>query len=386
MSSVAQEAPRMDYPAQRRQRLAQSLHDEGLDALLLTNPVNVTYLTGFTGEASYLVLGRDRTVLVSDFRFTEQLDSECPGLETFIRPPGQPIHAAAAEVLGKLGHRSVGIESSHLTVAALEALCSKAPTITWKGGSDRVERLRAVKDPSEVGEIREAIAIAERAFAVFRALLRPEDREKELADALEAFVRRAGGRCGSFPSIVAVGPRSALPHAPPTDKAVGEADFLLVDWGATGRLYKSDLTRVLVTRKNATFAQAGQARPPDAKLEVVYAVVLRAQERALQAIRPGVTGQAIDAVARGVIAEAGHGDHFGHGLGHGIGLEVHEAPAVRPGSEAVLEAGMVITVEPGIYLPGWGGVRIEDDVLVTPDGCEVLTTLTRDLRLLTCDF
>jgi Xaa-Pro aminopeptidase len=357
----------MDYPAQRRQQLAQCLADEGLDALLLSSPVNVTYLTGFSGESSYLVLTRERPVLVSDFRFTEQIAAECPGLEAFIRPPTQTLHQAVAEVVGRLGCRAVGFESGHLTVAEWETLRDLAKTVDWKGGRDRVERLRAVKDPSEVAQIREAIAIAERAFTVFRALLRPEDREKDLCDALDHYVRRAGGAGASFPPIVAVGERAALPHAPPTEKAVGEADFVLVDWGASGRFYKSDLTRVLATRRISP------------KLEEVYRVVLTAQERAVRSIRPGVRAHEVDAEARSVIAEAGFGDFFGHGLGHGLGLQVHEAPALRPNSEAVLQPGMVTTVEPGIYLPGWGGVRIEDDVLVTPDGCEVLTSVTKDL-------
>jgi Xaa-Pro aminopeptidase len=366
-----------DYPARRRERLGHALPEEGLDALLVSSPVNVTYLTGFTGESSFLVLGRDRAVLVSDRRFTEQIAEECPGLEAHVRQPERSLYQATAEVVARLGAGSVGVESNHLTVAELETLSGLCKAVSWKGGRDRVERLRAVKDASEVAAIREAIAVAERAFAAFRALLRPEDREKDLADALEMYVRRCGGRCGSFPPIVAAGERAALPHAPPTDRAVGGACLLLIDWGASGRMYKSDLTRVLLPRNNSPSSRA--ARPADnGRLEEVYDVVLRAQQAALKAIRPGAKGQEVDAAARAVIADAGHGDHFGHGLGHGIGLQVHEAPALRPGSEVVLEPGMVVTVEPGVYLPGWGGVRIEDDVLVTADGCEVLTGVPRD--------
>jgi Xaa-Pro aminopeptidase len=161
---------------------------------------------------------------------------------------------------------------------------------------------------------------------------------------------------------------------------VAESELLLVDWGASGRFYKSDLTRVLVPRKNAAGVRS------ETKLEEIYAVVLTAQEQALRRMRPGVKAQDIDAEARRVISEASFGEFFGHGLGHGLGLQVHEAPAVRPGSNDLLQAGMVVTVEPGIYLPGWGGVRIEDDVLITPDGCEVLTSVPKDLRFLVCDF
>jgi Xaa-Pro aminopeptidase len=368
----------MDYPALRRDRLARLLPDEDLDAFLVTNPVNVSYLTGFSGESSYLIVGRQRCLLVSDARFTEQLAAECPGLPTHIRPPAQPVGAAAVEVLDQLGCRAVGFESTHLTVAEHETLVGLVPAIAWKPLRDRVEALRVIKDPSEIAAIREAIDVAERAFTVFRALLRPEDTEKDLSDALETYIRRAGGHGTSFRSIVAVGARAALPHAPPTNTPIGAADFVLVDWGASGPFYKSDLTRVLVTRKNPAFSVPTAREPVTAKLEDVYAVVLAAQTAALRMIRPGVKGHDVDAAARSVIAAAGFGTCFGHGLGHGLGLQVHEAPSLRPTSDHVLQAGMVVTVEPGIYLPGQGGVRIEDDVLVTPDGCEVLTHVPKD--------
>jgi Xaa-Pro aminopeptidase len=376
----------VDYPARRRQQLLQVLATEDVEAFLISNPINVTYLTGFSGESSFLVLGPERILLISDARFTKQIAEECPGLEAHIRPPAQSVHQATAEVLSKLGLRSIAFESSHLTVGEGEVLRELAPAITWKSTRDRVEKLRAVKDETEVAQIREAIAIAERAFVAFRALLRPTDSEKTLCDALEYYVRRCGGRCTSFPSIIAAGERAALPHAPPTERTVGGAELLLVDWGACGRFYKSDLTRVLVPRKNLASAPSGGGASNKTKLEQIYEVVLRAQSRALQRIRPGVKGHEVDAEARSVIAEAGFGDFFGHGLGHGVGLQIHEAPSLRPNSESVLQAGMVVTVEPGIYLPGWGGVRIEDDVLVTPDGCEVLTSVPRDLRSLILDF
>jgi Xaa-Pro aminopeptidase len=355
----------MDYFA-RRQQLAGLLDLESLDAFLISNPINVTYLTGFSGDSSYLFMGRQQTVLISDSRYAQQIIEECPGLEVHIRPHSLSLPNATAELLGKLGLRKIGFESGHLTVAELESYREQMSAIDWKGARDRVENLREVKDPSEVDQIREAIGFAERAFTVFREKLRPEDCEKDLHDNMEMYVRRAGGRCTSFPTIVAVGERAALPHAPPTAKKVADAELLLIDWGARGRFYNCDLTRVLATRKIA------------AKLEKVYTVVLRAQTKALQAIRPGAKAKDIDAEARAVIEQAGFGQFFGHGLGHGLGLQVHEAPAIRQNSEAVLEAGMVFTIEPGIYLPDWGGVRIEDDVLVTPDGCEVLTHVPKE--------
>jgi Xaa-Pro aminopeptidase len=370
----------MDYPAHRRRRLARRLKQEGLDALLISHPVNVSYLTGFSGESSYLILERRKTLLVSDFRFTQQIAEECPGLEVHIRPIAQTVQQAAAEVLDQLGCRRVGFESAHMSVAGFEAMRDLLPAVEWKGEAGRVEEQRARKDPSEVLAIREAIAIAQRAFAMFRAMLRPDDCEKDLSDALEMYVRRAGGRCTSFPSIVAVGERAALPHAPPTERTVGEGSLLLVDWGASGRFYKSDLTRVLATRKNLLSSRNARRDRGDTKLDKIYPVVLKAQEQAIRVTRPGVKARDVDAAARSVIEDAGYGDFFGHGLGHGLGLEVHEAPAVRPESTAVLEPGMVVTIEPGIYLTDWGGIRIEDDVLVTPDGCEVLTSVAKDLQ------
>ena len=368
----------MDYPAQRRERLARVLADEGIDALMISSPVNVTYLTGFSGDSTVLLLGRDRLVLVSDSRYTGQLADECPGLPTHIRPPSQKLPEAVAEVLNRLGVHSVGFESGAVTVAEFEFLRELTPSLDWKGGAERVERLRMVKDASELEQIRTAIDVAERAFTVFRSLLRPDDNEKDLCDAIEHYARRAGGAGTAFPPIVAVGERAALPHAPPTNRTVASGELLLVDWGVSAPLYKSDLTRVLDTRKTSTFS--GTTRTAAAKLEAIYTVVLQAQEAALRAVRPGASTKAIDAAARSVIAEAGYGERFGHGLGHGFGLQIHEAPWLRPNADMPVEPGMVFTLEPGIYLPGWGGVRIEDDVLVTPDGAERLTHLPRDLE------
>jgi Xaa-Pro aminopeptidase len=375
--------------ADRRRRLIGTLQAEQVDAFLISNPINVTYLTGFGGDTSCLVLSGRHELLVSDGRFTEQIAEECPGLATYIRPSGQPLPAAVAEVLSKLGFRSVGFESAHLSVADFETYRDLAKTIDWKPGRDGVEKLRAIKDEVEVAAIREAIGIAEKAFGMFKAMLKPDDCEKDLSDAMETYIRRAGGRCSSFPSIVAGGPRAALAHAPPTARKVSDGGMLLVDWGASGRFYKSDLTRVLIPRNHSAFsgeaARAGAANV-DAKLAQVYTVVLNAQEQALRTIRAGVKAQDVDAAARSAIAEAGFGSFFIHGLGHGIGLQVHEAPALRAKSSDVLAAGMVVTVEPGIYLPGWGGIRIEDDVLVTEDGCEVLTTVPKDLQSAVMEF
>jgi Xaa-Pro aminopeptidase len=374
--------------AVRRDRLLDQLRREGLDAALITHPVNVSYLTGFSGDTSCLIIGPKRTILVSDGRFTDQIAEECPGLETIIRPSVQPLGEAAAAALNKLGFEAVGFESGHLTVAEFEALADLTKALQWKPGPDRVERLRMVKDSGEIQQIRQAVRWAEKAFLMFRAMLRPEDTEKELADNLEHFVRRSGAKGTAFPSIVAVGPRAALPHAPPTSKRVQEAALLLVDWGASGPFYKSDLTRVLLTHDNSpsggrgnTFGQSSSRsdRNMDPRVKEIYEIVLRAQQTAIAALRPGVRAKEVDRAARTAIAEAGYGEYFTHSIGHGIGMMIHEAPIMRANTETVLEAGMVVTIEPGVYLPGVAGVRIEDDVLVTPEGREVLTSIPKTI-------
>lgn len=365
--------------AARRERLWQTARHEGLDALLVSSPFNVSYLTGFSGESSYLLLSEGKQLLVSDGRFTEQIAEECPGLAVHIRPPSQLLPAATAEQLTALGAHSVGFESGHLTVAEHQALADAVKTADWKPGRDRVEKLRQVKDDDEVAQIREAIRFAERAFVMLRALLRPEDTEKELTDALEGYVRRAGAKATAFPTIVAVGSRAALPHAPPTSRRVAESFHVLIDWGASGAFYKSDLTRVLWWHNNAAAADLDRFRE-------VYTAVAEAQRRAIAALRPGVKAKDVEAVSRGVLSERGLGERFTHSLGHGIGLQIHEAPFLRSNAEVTLQAGMVVTIEPGAYLPGWGGVRIEDDVLVTPDGAEVLTSCPRDLEACRVEF
>ena len=349
--------------AERRNKLRRSFKAAGVDALLVTNFTNVTYLTGFTGDDSFLLLTAKDDVVVSDPRYTTQLEQECPGLDASIRPPGVGMVEAVAKLATKIS--KLGIEASSMTVALHGQIAAGLPKTELVPTADLVENLRIIKDREEIAEIRRAIWIAERAFGVLRASLRPERTEKEVADELENQTRLYGGKGCSFPPIIAVGARAALPHARPTDQKIGADDFVLVDWGADAGPYKSDLTRVLVTGKI----------PP--KLERIYRVVLSAQEQAIAAIRPGRTCDEIDQVARGLIAKAGFGKNFGHGLGHGIGLDIHEAPRLAARQSLKLEAGMVVTVEPGIYLPGWGGVRIEDDILVTKGGSEVLTTVPK---------
>lgn len=358
----------MDYYAPRREKLRRLVRQSGADALLVTSFTNVTYLTGFTGDDSYLLARTDGELLISDPRYTTQLEEECPGLDLLIRPPGVTMLAGIAKAVGQAKIGRLAIEGSSMTVGLRDQLGANLPGVEFIVTDGLVERLRLTKDRMEIARLREAVRMAEKGFEVLRSTLRKEKTEKQIAAELELAMRQFGAKGCAFPSIVAVGPRAALPHATPTDATVGSSDLLLVDWGAHEGMYRSDLTRVLVT---------GRISP---KLRKVYKTVLAAQVAAIQAIRPGVTAESVDAVARKMIAKAGFGRYFGHGLGHGLGLDVHEGPRLAVGIQTVLRPGMVVTVEPGIYLPGWGGVRIEDDVLVTRGGHEVLTSVSKSLE------
>lgn len=357
-----------DRFAARRKRLLSRLKKTDAEALLVTNFTNVRYLTGFTGGDSYLLLGPDVTLLLSDGRFTTQIEEECPDLDAHIRKPGQPMKQAVGRVVKKSKLRHVGFESHSLTCEQWQSFQNQAERAEWQPLSGLVEELRQKKDAGEITAIREAVRQAERGFGVLRASLVDSLSEREAAHELEHAMRRFGAERAAFEPIVASGPRSALPHARPGKAGVTEKGCVLIDWGAVEPGgYRSDLTRLLA---------AGNIPP---KVEKIHGVVFNAQRRALDAIRPGANARDVDAAARAEIDKAGYGKYFGHGLGHGIGLDIHEGPRLSPTSEAVLRAGMIVTVEPGIYLPGRGGVRIEDDVLVTRDGCEVLTSVPREL-------
>ncbi len=364
----------MDRFYERRESLRRLVRAGEAQGLAVSSPTNVRYLTGFTGDSSILLVGRERDVIVSDGRFGTQLAIECSELEARIRPTGVEMAVELGRVVAALGWRRLSFEAAAWTVAEHQAFRDAMPAVELLAVTGRVESLRRVKDDIEIEQIRRSIRCAERAFAMVRAGLRDDDSEKDIADALDAAMRRCGATGSSFPTIVAVGLRAALPHARPTRTArLCGAELVLLDWGASGEPYKSDLTRVLVT---------GKVTP---KFETIYRTVLAAQERAIAAIRPGAKAHDIDAEARSVIEAAGFGGFFEHGLGHGIGMEIHEGPRVRKGSPDILEAGNVITVEPGIYLPDWGGVRIEDDVLVTAEGCEVLSNVPRSIDSVVID-
>jgi Xaa-Pro aminopeptidase len=352
----------------RRKKLRALIKEAKAEALLVTSFINVTYLTGFTGDDSYLLVSADGETLITDPRYTTQLEEECPGLPLEIREPGVTMLAGTTKVISKEKVGQLGIEGNSATVALKESLARELPKVELVTTENLIEQLRIVKDTSEVEATRVACGQARRAYEVVRASLTTNMTELEVAAELEYQARRFGAKALSFPPIVAVGPRAALPHARPTNRKLSESDFTLIDWGVNSGLYMSDLTRVIVT---------GRISP---KLRKIYGVALKAQLAAIDAIRPGRTCEQVDAVARRIITRAGFGKAFGHGLGHGTGLEIHEAPRLAVGQKAKLRPGMIVTVEPGIYFPGWGGVRIEDDVLVTRTGHEVLSDLPKELE------
>jgi Xaa-Pro aminopeptidase len=347
----------------RGDRLAASLTEPELDLMLVTELVNIRYLTGFTGTNGACICGPETRLFLTDFRYTERAAAEVEGWET-ITVSEDWLGGIAAHLSGR-----VGFEDDHVSVRLLERLrgkLSEGVEAVAAGGS--VEKLRRVKDEDELSAIAAASELADEVWrwSVERGLGgRPE---REVARAAEARIRELGGD-PSFPAIVAAGPNGALPHAEPGERSIGSGELVVFDMGAKLDGYCSDGTR--------TFA-VGE---PRGSAREVYEAVLAAQAAALDAVAAGVGGEALDAVAREVIGAAGYGERFGHGLGHGVGLEVHEAPRVSPRSEDVLSAGEVVTVEPGVYLPGELGVRIEDLVIVTEDGCRNLSALPKELQL-----
>lgn len=352
----------------RRKQLAKLVSEASADGLLVTNCNNVSYLTGFTGDDSYLLLARGECWLISDPRYEEQISQECPALKTYIRQPSALLADATIGEIQKAKLGSLLVEGDSMTASALEGLRDALKSVSIGLSRGLVESLRAIKDKMEIEILRRAIAIAERVFISVRSQLRSTQTELDVANEIDRQIRALGGEGCSFKPIVAVGERAALPHARPTQRTIGSAPFVLIDWGAIDRMYRSDLTRVLVTDKIP------------AKFTKIYETVLAAQTAAIEKMKPGVMVSEVDAAARAVIEKAGMGPRFNHGLGHGIGLDIHESPRLGKNHDRPLEPGMVVTVEPGVYFPGWGGVRIEDDVLITKDGNEVLSSLPRALE------
>ena len=355
----------MENFSERRNKVRRVIKKQKLDALLIANPLNLRYLTGFTGGSGCILLQPCGDTILSDPRFTIQIEEECPDLDAVISPRSESTSKTLAKLLGKTTGK-LGIEAESVTIAQQERLFQHLSHWESVPTKNVVEELRQLKDRYELDRIRKAIDVADHAFQYVRSQLTNSMSESDICNMLEHKMRLLGAEDRSFPSIIGAGARAALPHATPTAQTSLGQSHLLLDWGCVVDGYVSDLTRVLILTSQSKSAQSK-------KLRTVYETVLTAQEAAIAAIKPGKTCEEIDTVARNIITEAGFGKHFGHGLGHAIGMQVHENPRLAPKDRMVLKAGMVLTVEPGIYLKGWGGVRIEDDVLVTKTGCEVLS-------------
>jgi Xaa-Pro aminopeptidase len=335
------------------------------DSLLITNPDDIRYLTGFSGEDSVALVQSRKVTIVSDFRFAEDLEV-VKGRSRVVMRDGRMADALGALTRDE-GVERIGVQSEHLTLAERRTYGATIGARRLVPTEGLLSGLRVIKDELEVAQIRKAARLQEQALLATLDDLRPGQREREIAARLEFEMKSRGASGPSFPTIVASGAFSSRPHAVPAGAKTAKNRVLLIDWGARLDGYCADMTR--------TFALGSW---PKAMREV-YGIVLEAFEAALATVRAGVSCRAVDAAARSVIADAGYGERFGHGLGHGLGLEVHEAPRLSRQSDDTLRPGMVVTIEPGIYLPGVGGVRIEDDVLVTDSGARNLSTLPRDI-------
>lgn len=349
-----------DLIDRRIERLRALLPELGVDGLLVSQPENRLYLSGFTGSAGTLLISPTHTLIATDFRYYEQVGQQCPQFE-LVRVKRE-VDEALAGMLERAGVSRAGFEDD-ASFAGVERWRGAAPEVEWQPTRQVVAGLRAIKDEAEVAALRRAIALTDEALAAALADARPGMTELELAWRIESYMRTHGAHAVAFELIVVGGPSSALPHARPADVPLPAGEPVIIDIGAEVDGYHGDLTRTVCF---------GEPNDPE-RFREIYDIVLRAQVSAEAGIRPGMSAAEADGLARDVIMEAGYGEAFGHGLGHGVGLQIHESPLLSRLSSEIIQPGMLITIEPGIYLPGWGGVRIEDIVLITENGAEVLT-------------
>ncbi|MFP3896842.1 MAG: M24 family metallopeptidase [Anaerolineales bacterium] len=349
---------------ERVQELRSMLEEEGLDALLVTRAENRRYLTGFTGSAGVVLITGKKALLATDFRYYEQVQKQASQVELVHVEDSTP--SALAPHIDELGIQNLGFEGHDMTVRDYERWREALPQVEWISTTDLVEGLRMIKDTEEIALIEEAVRIADEAMEHVLDWIHPGFTESEVAWELEVYMRTHGAAALSFTTIVASGPNSAMPHATTTERVIERGEPIVIDMGARYEGYCSDMTRSFCL---------GQANKEYLK---VWNTVLEAQKAAETGIRAGMSGVEADAIARDIIDDAGYADNFGHGLGHGVGLAIHEGPRVSHTSEDTLQEGTVVTVEPGIYIAGWGGVRIEDTVILTDKGCRVLTRTPKE--------
>lgn len=336
----------------RLQKIQRSLTENGLDALLVSQPQNRRYLSGFSGSAGWLLISSQKALLAVDFRYVEQAKLEAPNFEV-VHIKGEPLNWLP-ELAVSLEVKKIGFESSYVPYASYQKIHTalRKHGVKFVPTNNMVESLRTIKDEVEIKYITEAAALADNAFNHAISIIRPGVKETEIAWEVEKFLREHGSETLPFDVIVASGPNSALPHARASERAIQENEPIVIDLGARVKGYCSDMTRTIVLNNG------------DERFFRIYDIVLGAQLTALTTITVGMTGEEADRLARTVIEEAGYGDNFGHALGHGVGLEPHESPRLAPSSCDRIENNMVFTIEPGIYIPGWGGIRVEDTIII----------------------
>jgi Xaa-Pro aminopeptidase len=355
----------MDYLG-RQERLQQKLQEKKLDGFLVNHLPNICYLCGFTGSAGVLLLTPEGNRFFTDGRYREQAGAEVQGAQVIVAKGSALL--AAAKALSRMRRATVGVEAGHMTLASHNFLKEALPSrIRLRPVNGFVEEQRMVKEPAEIERIRAAVQLASSLFEPLLTLVRPGVRESAIAAKLEYAARRAGAERMAFETIVAAGARSALPHWRASAQPVPQAGFVVLDFGVILAGYCSDMTRTVHVGR------------PTARARQRYRAVRQAQQAAIAAVRPGIAASQVDRAARSVLRRAGLASYFTHSTGHGVGLEIHEPPRLGKGQRDILRPGMVITIEPGIYLAGQGGVRIEDMVVVTDNGCEVLTPTSKEL-------
>ncbi|MEX2457435.1 MAG: aminopeptidase P family protein [Actinomycetota bacterium] len=357
----------MDHSIRRR-RLAERLDALDVQAILVTRLVNVRYLTGFSGSNAQLLLSADDARFFTDFRYAEQSRHEVPDLERTVYTTSFFDHLGPGCL--DLGVSRIGFEAAGVTYQFFQDLNERTTGLEFTPVGPEVEQLRWIKDAEELALIRRAQAVTDEGFEKVAGKLVEGMTERDLAIELEFAMRQAGGDGLAFDTIAAFGENAAEPHHAPTTRQLRRGDVVELDFGALVDGYHSDMTRTVA------FGE------PRAEIREIYEIVRAAQQAGIDAVRAGVDGQDADAASRKVIEDAGYGDRFGHSLGHGVGLEIHEGPSLRRATSEIVPAGAVVTVEPGIYLPGIGGVRIEDMVEVTEDGCIPMPSTTKDLLVL----
>lgn len=349
----------------RLENLRQKIADHEIDGMLITDPLNRRYLSGFSGTAGWLLVTGELALLAVDFRYYERAAREAPGWAQVHVTRTYPD--ALVEMVGQAGVERLGFESDHVTVAQSKELKEKLPTLTLVPIDKLVLPLRAFKDEAEIAALSSAIACSDAAFAHLCTIIEPGMTEAQVSWALESHMRQHGASATSFPTIVGSGPNGAMPHATASERVIQAGEPIVIDFGARVDGYCSDITRTI---------SLGHGEP---RYHETWQLVLEAQQAVVRSLRPGMNGVEADALARDVFAQAGQAEYFGHGLGHGVGLAIHEHPRMgRLAEEHVLQPGMVVTVEPGLYYPDWGGVRIEDVVVVREDGVEVLTGAAKE--------